>query len=120
MSKLQFRLLIIAVLFFGLLGGTIDLVIPSGDAEIISNYAATINAGNEDTSIFVLIASAVPLLVCIIGSVIGLFLLKWWGRTLFLSSFLVSLPLYFLTGTSVVSPCAEIFMILERMAKASF
>jgi hypothetical protein len=109
MNILHFRILVVLVMFLSVFGGTIDFFIANETAENVSTYADSLKPELKGNHLLILIVILVPGIICMIGSFIGLLLLKSWGRTLFLLGFLVTLPLGLYLGVTVVSPLAQLF-----------
>lgn len=108
MNTLHFRVLVVVVMLFSIIGGCIDLIMPIGLVEDISIYADSLQPKMDSNAFAVFVIIATPTIICMVGGFIGLLMLKSWGRTLYISSFIVGLPLYYSAGVSVVSPLAQV------------
>jgi hypothetical protein len=109
MSTLHFRILVVLVMLLCILGGAIDFIFSNELVENISSYASNLQPELEGKSLSVFLVVAIPAIICMVGSFIGLLMLKPWGRTLFLCGFFATLPLYFFSGISIESPLSQIF-----------
>jgi tryptophan-rich sensory protein len=108
MTKNQFRALVISVLAVSLLGTFIDILWPSEITEQLTAYAEQLEPEWSDTKLAFLIVWAFALIICMIGSLIGLLLFKNWGRILFLLGFVITLPMYSFLGVTVSGSISEL------------
>lgn len=104
MSKNQFRILVIASFVIAILSGAVEYVWPDPVAEII--YKVIIEQEEEKSELNAVILGVG--VASIIGSFVGLLMLKSWGRFMYALVFLLMLPMYLLIGAGVYSGLSQL------------
>ena len=102
-----FRSLLLASFLLGIAAGVVDLVFPSLVPEALSQAQSALDEeawGADGWGALALwIAAGLALGALSIAGLVGLFLLKPWGRTLSVLGTALAFPLYLVMGPSVQS-----------------
>ncbi len=91
-----------------ILSGFVDFIWPNEITEQVTSYAEELEQEWSDTQQVVFVLDLFLVVLCSVGSFIGLMLFKNWGRILFLLGFALVAPLYWLLGTPVSSPLSQL------------
>lgn len=110
MSDTNFRFIVVCVALLAIVGGVIDLIMPSEVVKMGTSYMDTLQPELEEVPLWQLLLVVLPSTIVTIASFIGLLLFKRWGRTLYLIGFVLSIPIYCYSGVLVVGPLAQVFM----------
>lgn len=108
MSKLQFRLLVIISTVLAIISACVDLFYTNSTVDLVNNFIIEIEQGQYDTWDDVSFIFALLSLSTFVVSFYGLLAFKSWGRTAYVISFFLSLPLYFTSGLFIVSGAAQL------------
>ncbi len=108
MTTLKFRILLFTELLASLLGFAIDEFFYSSRLnEMIGysdNFAPELTEAQETMYLVFLLTG----IIIMLASVFGLFFMKNWGRYLYLTGFAFALPVYFISGVTILSPVASV------------
>ncbi len=108
MSILKFRILLFVELLASLIGAAIDEYLYNSNLKEIIVYSesfAPVLTEAQDTVYMVFLVTA---LMIMLAGLFGLFFLKNWARYLYVSGFVFALPVYFISGITILSPAASI------------
>ena len=108
MSKNQFRILVLASFVFAVLSGFVEYVWPDPIAEMAYEVVVEQKEEMSELNLVVLGITVLIGVVLAIGSLIGLLLLKNWGRFMYALGFLLMLPIYPLFGVGVYSGLSQL------------
>lgn len=115
MDKLKFRVLLCCYFSFGVLGGFYESIFPNEAFEKVQDYAFEFDTVFNLLPENVILVAIVILLVMILVSIVGLFFLKNWSRYLYLTTLILSLPMYMVSGITVYSPMSQILTDLSDL-----
>lgn len=113
MHKRSFRSLLIFAVVCSLLSFALALLgLDTAALELSTQLSKQNSSAAADMGGLLAIAS----LACFYLGSVGLFYFKAWGRWLFVLSFIISLPSYFLLGITILSPLSQLLYDLSCYA----
>jgi hypothetical protein len=108
MNKITFQVLVIVNTIISLLAGVYDYLIGTEESRKAIEFVTSIESEANGPEFYILLVFAGLGLAIVIVSVVGLLLLKNWGRKLYILSFGLAIVTYPFIGVSVFSGIGQL------------
>jgi hypothetical protein len=117
MNKNQFRLFLFSSVIFAILALVVSFWFPSQNVDVVNDYIIELEMASPEQyfSDMLLLVIGVLVAVAVVASYAGLLFFKSWARHLYVASFVLALPTYFMGGLFVTSGIEDLLYDLSML-----
>lgn len=120
LTRNSLRFLIVLSLIFAIVGGVYDYLWPDWVTQQVSDYAIELEVDSGSGELLVVwVVVLITLMAVMVASFVGLLLFTSWSRPLFVTGFLLLIPLYPFMGVLVYSGASQLFYDLSMLTSGA-